>query len=138
MDANGLRFWMLADEQDWKLLEEVPHVQYDRERRSLRLASERDLDASEDAPQLDAAVESALRQKAVLRLASVPRTRDGFGTFAFWDAQTRTVMAGGAVPGAVPIFVPPGPGVATDLAAGYDGVLYVAIDGRVVMQDRRD
>src|SRR6185295_13262487 len=99
MDANGLRFWMLADEQDWKLLEEVPHVQCDR-----------DLDTSAHSAPLDAAVESALRQKAVLRLASVPRTRDEFGTFAFWEPQTRTVMAAGAVPGAVPIFVPPGPG----------------------------
>jgi len=139
MDVNGLRFWMLADEQDWKLLEEIPHVQYDRERRSLRLASERDLDALADlAPPIDAATESALRQKAQLRLVWVPRTRDQFGTFASWDAHSRTVMASGAVPGAVPIFVPPGPGVATDLAIGYDGVLYMAIDGRVVMQDRRD
>ena len=139
MDVNGLRFWMLADEQDWKLLEEIPHVQYDRERRSLRLASERDLDGLADsAPPVDASIESALRQKAQLRLASVPRTRDQFGTLAAWDALTRMVMASGAVPGAVPVFVPPGSRVTTDLAIGHDGVLYMAIDGQVVMQDRRD
>jgi phage tail-like protein len=130
---------MLADKESWKLLEEVPHVQYDRERRSLRLVSERDLEVAGDPAQpLDPAIESDMRVRAQLRLASVPATRDEFGTFAFWDAPTRTVMAAGAVPGAVPIFVPSGPAIATDLAIGYDGVLYMAIDGRVVMQDRRD
>lgn len=138
MDANGLRFWMLADEQNWKLLEEVPHVQYDLERRSLRLASERDLDDSPESPALDLAVQSTLRARARRRLVSVPRTRDQFGTVAFWNPLTRTVMALGAVPGEVPIYLPPGTRVATDLAIGYDGVLYMAIEGRVVMQDRRD
>src|SRR4030095_11045534 len=100
MDVNGLRFWMLADKQDWKLLEEIRHVQYDSERRSLRLASERDLEGSADpAPPRDADIESAVRQKAQLRLFVVPRTRDQFGTIASWDAHARTVMATGAVPG---------------------------------------
>ncbi|HWC76876.1 MAG TPA: hypothetical protein VG778_05410, partial [Blastocatellia bacterium] len=139
MDANGLRFWMLADERHWRLLEEIPRVEYDRECRTLRLASERDLDGIEgDVPELDAGVESALRARAQLRVAAVPQTRDQFGTFAFWDSTTRTVMAAGAVPGEVPIFVPPGPAIATDLAIGYDGVLYMAIDGQVVLLDRKD
>ncbi len=132
MDANGLRFWMLADEADWVLAGEPPLVQYDAARRSLRLASERLL------PPLSGAAGAAAEAEARSRLEQVPQARDRYGTRAYWDSTLGAVMADGAVEGAVAILYPPPGSTPADLALGYDGVLYLAIDGAVVMQDRRD
>lgn len=68
-----------------------------------------------------------------------PMTLDQYGNYARWDASNGMVMAGGSGTGAldeVPIFAPGNPEV-TDLAMGYDGILYVAVGGSLVMVDRR-
>ncbi len=70
-------------------------------------------------------------------LNQIPQTRDNFNTRAYWDSESRRVMATGARPDAIGIFIPPLEQEPTDLALGYDGVLYMAIDGQIVMQDCR-
>lgn len=47
-------------------------------------------------------------------------------------------MAGGSGPGEVPIYTAPAGQTVTDLAMGYDGVLYVAVGGSLVLIDRQD
>jgi len=72
----------------------------------------------------------------------VTMTLDQFGNYARWDASSGMVMAGGSgpsdapAPDEVPIYAPGNPNV-TDLAMGYDGILYVAVGGSLVMIDRR-
>ena len=72
-----------------------------------------------------------------------PMTLDEFGNYARWDASSGMVMAGGSgpsdapSPNEVPIYAPGQPGV-TDLVMGYDGILYVAVSGSLVMIDRRN
>jgi phage tail-like protein len=73
---------------------------------------------------------------------TAPMTLDQFGTYARWDASSGMVMAGGSdadgssSPSEVPIYAPGQPHV-SDLAMGYDGVLYIAVGGALVMVDRR-
>ena len=68
---------------------------------------------------------------------------DQFGTYARWDPSSGHVVAGGAgptdapPPDEVPIYAPPILNV-TDLVLGYDGVLYIAVNGSLVMVDRRN
>ncbi len=129
MDANGLRFWMLADEKQWTLHGVPPDLQYDNERRSLRLVSR----LSTPLPGEEAAGAEA---EALDRLNRVPQTRDSFGTRAYWDAGMRRVLATGALPDSIPIYRPAPDETPTDLAMGFDGVLYMAINGGVVLLDR--
>jgi hypothetical protein len=127
MDANGQRFWMLADDAQWNRWGEPPHLHYDGERRLLRLASER------------AGIVWPDRQaEALSQLERIPQTLDVFGTRARWDAATGAVVASGALAGETPIFAPSGGEAPSDLAMGYDGILYMALGGRVVMVDRRE
>lgn len=129
MDANGLRFWMLANEDQWNISADN-HVRYDPESCTLQLASERLLQPiSQDQT-------AALDADARTRLERIPQTIDAFGTRARWDAAASAVIATGVVADPVSIYVPSG--IPTDLAMGYDGVLYLAVSGRIVMQDRRD
>ena len=126
-DANGLRFWMLANRCDWQL---ETGADYDRARRSLRLSnlSERRLE-----PQLPDGV------SAESLVERVPQARDGSHTRAYWDSPSGQVRAAGAVPGSVAIFTPPNDERVSDLALGFDGVLYLTLtDGTLVLQDRRD
>jgi phage tail-like protein len=127
MDANGLRFWSLANEADWLRWGNPPGTMYDAGRRTLHLAGER----------VDPAWPDDL-DEATSRLARVPQSIDQFGTRAFWHGAAREVRASGAVSGAVAIFTP-GSGTAsvTDVTVGYDGVLYLAIDGSIVLVDLR-
>ncbi|MBZ0316282.1 MAG: phage tail protein [Anaerolineae bacterium] len=125
MDANGLRFWMLADERDWTLVETV---EYDE--RMLRLQSRRKL------PPLTNAASLASEPESLRRLELVPETIDEYGTRAQWSEGMAAVVGVGVLPNPTPIYLPSA--APTDLALGYDGVLYMAIDGAIVMQDRRD
>jgi phage tail-like protein len=129
MDANGLRFWMLADEKQWTLHGVPPDLQYDKERRSLRLVSR------SPNPQLGNESIGA-EAEALDRINRVPQTRDAYETRAYWDSGMRRVMATGALPSSIPIYRPAPDETPTDLAMGYDGVLYMAINGGVVMLDR--
>jgi len=72
----------------------------------------------------------------------VPMTLDQYGNYARWNATNGMVMAGGsgpdgtAAPDEVSIYAP-GRHDVTDLAMGYDGILYIAVGGSLVMIDRR-
>lgn len=132
MDANGLRFWLLADREDWAIAGAPAALQYDSDRRTLQLASRRELALP---PEAEGPAAEAIAQA---RLEQVPQARDSFDTRAFWDPVTAQILATGAVPGTVPIYVPPLGERPSDLALGFDGVLAVAIAGRVVLLDRRE
>jgi phage tail-like protein len=67
-----------------------------------------------------------------------PMARDQFGNYARWDAANGQVVAGGSGSGEVPIYTPPPGAQITDLVLGYDGVLYVAVNGALVLIDRRN
>lgn len=75
---------------------------------------------------------------------TTPMTLDSFGNYARWDVPSSTVMAGGSGPSnalpsnEVPIYTPPPTAQVTDLVMGYDGVLYIAAAGSLVMVDRRE
>lgn len=79
--------------------------------------------------------ESQTTARALLN--QIPQTRDNFNTRAYWDSESRRVMATGTKPDAISIFIPPLEQEPTDLALGYDGVLYMAIAGQIIMQDCR-
>lgn len=142
MDANGLHFWMLAEKKHWKLLaaqpDAQPDVQFDDERKSLRLTSRRVLEELND--------DAAQQADAEAHVERIPQTIDSFATRAYWgnffhkaiNATVPAVVATGAFPTEVPIYTPEAGQIPTDLATGYDGVLYMAIDGRVVMKDLRN
>ncbi len=74
---------------------------------------------------------------------TAPMTLDQYGNYARWVASSGLVMAGGSgssdvpQPNEIPIYVPPVPKV-TDVAMGFDGILYIAVGGSLVMVDRRD
>lgn len=135
-DANGQRFWMLADSAHW---DGRSGVQWNASRRSLSLSSRRQLPPPAEAPGDPTAL-----------LAAIPAALDSFGTWARWvdlpgDAENgipplRAIVAGGAVPedqGEVPIARTPGDVAPTDIVLGYDGVLYAAGPWGVAMYDRR-
>ncbi|MFN8444194.1 MAG: phage tail protein [Caldilineaceae bacterium] len=131
MDANGLRFWMLANQEEWESVANTAPVAYHQESRSLRLASRRrsPLPVPEDLVANRAAAEAALNR--------IPQTRDGFETRALWDDGAKQIVATGAVNGTTPIYTPPADAVPTDLVTGFDGILYLALNGAVVMIDLR-
>jgi phage tail-like protein len=80
---------------------------------------------------------------ATTLVETVPMTLDTFGNYARWDAPAGMVVAAGsgpsdaAPPDEVPIFLPAQPNV-TDVAMGYDGILYIAAGGALTLVDRRD
>jgi phage tail-like protein len=80
---------------------------------------------------------------ATTMLQTVPMTLDQFGNYARWDATGGMIVAGGSgpsdapPPNEVPIFWPAKPDV-TDLAMGYDGILYVAAGGALILVDQRN
>lgn len=137
MDANGLRFWMLADAEDWHTGAGL-HTQYDAGRRRLRLSSERAASARTEFADEAARQEAETRARSLLEVT--PQARDEFGTRAFRDLDTDAVMAAGAAPGEVALFHLPDANWPSSLALGHDGVLYTAISptGEVRMQDMRN
>lgn len=127
MDANGLRFWMLADHDDWLPPGGSQELSYCRETKRLQLRSLRNgPPLAEDFTKASALVETT------------PMTSDAFGNYARWDAASGHVVAGGSAPGEVPIYAPPALETVTDLALGYDGILYIAVAKTLVMVDRRE
>jgi phage tail-like protein len=130
MDANGVKFWMIADEPQWRI-EDPPSVEYDRGCRTLHLASTKPPAPGTDEPA------DELRCRTLVEVS--PQTIDAFGMRAFWDDKLKAVVATGAHPGNVPILVPPADSWPSDLAIGHDGVLYLAMahEGSVSMFDLR-
>lgn len=129
MDANRLRFYMLADAPDWRTESSVDRGEvclYDAKRRTLRLGSLGTPRAIDE--ELDLSILGPL-------LARVPGAVDDFGTWAWWDATTQQVRAAGGGAGSALLFEPTQVGLAgqvTDLAPGSEGVLYLAVSQRVV------
>jgi len=80
---------------------------------------------------------------ATTLVETAPMTQDEFGNYARWDPSSGVVQAGGTgpvdatPPDEVPIYLPSKPNI-TDLAMGYDGILYIAAGGSLVMVDRRN
>src|SRR5262245_63002494 len=88
MDANGLRFWLLADARHWRARS---HALWDDKCRVLRLPSERTLPAPADPMAALAAATSALE--------AIPRAVDVQGTVAYWNAAANAVVARSHLPG---------------------------------------
>lgn len=143
MDANGQRFYLLADALDFKAFRDAA---YDPVRRRLRVLSAR----RGPAPQ------SVVRARAEALVDLVPGALDAYGTWAMWDGDVaHRVMAAGALeePDArerartrrrdpVPFFPsaeePPLANAPTDVCLGDDGVVAIALDGVVQLVDARD
>lgn len=134
MDANRQRFWMIAASAAWAGGE---RVRYDARHGVLRLASERERAVEEN--EARAAELLGVRRRAV----------DAFGTWAMWrDAPAEPpvppppaelappgLFVGGAAPGEqrrLQTAEPP-----TDFCVGFDGVLYLAVGGQVLLHDLR-
>ncbi|MBU4295136.1 MAG: phage tail protein [Desulfobulbaceae bacterium] len=128
MDANRQKFWMLASENQWHRLGDPPDLEYDGDRRSLRLAHQRRFTAFADSQTI-----------ARDRLELIPQTLDQYGNRAYWDSDDNSLIATGAMKGKMVILTPGAEtGPPTDMAMGHDGVLYMAINGQVLLHDRRD
>jgi phage tail-like protein len=124
MDANGLRFWQLADRTAWP---DLRHVVFGGACAALRLASERTLQ-----PALAAADAFTVAQTA---LETVPRAIDALGCVATWDAASASVLVHSVLPDdAVLTALPVAP---TDLCVSADGVLLAASPDGVRMIDLR-
>lgn len=124
MDANGLRFWLLADARHWRARS---HCTYDSACAVLRLASERTLPPPADPTAALAAAASALEV--------IPRAIDGQGAVAYWNAGANAVVARSYLPNeaiTLPLDATP-----SDIAVGFDGVLYCALPDSVRMHDLR-
>ena len=126
MDSNGLNFWMLNQQQDWPLPPAANTLYYCAKSNRLQLLSMR-----LGSPP----VETFATASSIVE--TVPMTRDAFGNYARWDAGTLQVWAGGSGVGEVSIYSAPAGQAVTDLAMGYDGILYIAVGGTLVMVDRR-
>jgi len=127
MDVNGLNFWMLNSEADWLPPGGSDTLYYCRGNGRLQLRSRR----------LGAPPVENFSQASALMNAT-PLSRDAFGNYARWDAGTNRVWAGGTGTGEISIYTPPAGQSVTDVAMGYDGVLYLAVAGNLVLVDRRN
>lgn len=126
MDANGLKFWLLADDNHWHLPGDPPALEYDAQQRSLRLARQRrELNLTED------------HAEAGTRLDHIPQARDSHGNRAWYDPEFRRILAVGVSETPQVIYRLEGEGELTDMALADDGVLYLAVGGAVIMHDRR-
>ena len=118
---------MLSQHEDWISSAGSDALYYCAKNHRLQLRSV----SSTNPPAEDFATAQAL-------VETVPMTRDQFGNYARWDPSIKQVVAGGSGPGEVSIYAPPQPQQAvSDLVMGYDGILYVAVNGALVLVDRR-
>lgn len=129
MDANGSRFWSLQASAHWPTLGQGGgHVRWHAACSALCLASERELEAPADA--------EASRSAALLALEQVPRALDAQGVVCSWHAPSQAIVVRSAhLPEAAIALALDA--VPTDLCVASDGVLYVALPGRVFMHDLR-
>lgn len=137
MDANGLRFWQVADAAGFGLganataQTAAQNLFWRADARLVRL------DRQQAAPSLT-------EDEATARswMARPSPLRDAGGGYAWWDIPASQILAAGFGDGSTPITLPQDnpPGVAepTDMAYGDDDVLYIARNGAVLMVDRRE
>lgn len=130
MDANGQRFWMLADAAHYQLA--ASDLYWDNGQRALRLRSRRSL------PSLP-------RDRNAARLLSrgLGSTMDPWGDWARVAALGARVVAGGAFDSEVVLYEAAAGESVLDLCMGNDGVLYLVVGqrgvaSRVVLLDRRE
>ena len=123
MDANGLRFWMLADATHWP---GRVHTAWHAECGTLRLSSERRLTAPVDLNAF-AAANTALE--------GIPRAVDIHDGVARWNGAASAIVVRSHLPGdALRLTLSEAP---TDLCVAPNGVLYVALSDRVHLHDLR-
>ena len=127
MDSNGLNFWMLNTATDWLPPAGSDTLYYCATSGTLQLRSRR----TGNPPVEDFTTAAALVETA-------PMSKDAYGNYARWDSASDQIVAGGSGAEEVPIYTPPAGQTVTDLAMGYDGVLYVALSGSLVLVDRRN
>ncbi|MGH7943387.1 MAG: phage tail protein [Opitutaceae bacterium] len=128
MDANRQRFWMLADSIDWNGEgTDQTRVEYDQKRRRLRLRDRRP----------ERPLPGDVNVSAGDALVGTPAAAiDAFGTTAFWNADLNIVQATGGLEssgdseGPVSLWAAPPSHRVTDLAMGFDDVLYLAVHQR--------
>ena len=128
MDANGQNFQLMSREAHWSLLEVPSGLEFDQDRGALRLAHQR--------REVSFADNLTLAEE---RLLLTPQTLDAYGNRARLDETGSRIIATGKIPGETEIFTTPTEGsIITDIAMGFDDVLYIVIDGHIIMQDRRE
>lgn len=127
MDANGQNFRLLSDASHWRLLEEPSGLEYDQFRGALRLAHQRrEVGFSDN------------RALAEENLLLTPQTLDRYGNRAWLDDSGARIVASSPATGETEIYQAAEGAQITDIAMGFDDILYIVVDGRVVMQDRRE
>lgn len=115
MDANGHRFWLLADAESFDLSDS--RAVWSAERRALRLSGRvRD----DDIP---------LERAAARAMSDLPPVAvDGFGTWAWFDPASAQVFAAGALAQPEAIVDLPAGARVHDMIVDRDGVLCLAIE----------
>ena len=127
MDANQQKFWLMSDEHHWQPLETPSGVEYDADRRCLKLAQRRREISFNDNKSL-----------AEERLELTPQTLDQYGNQAFIDSETNRIVANAVTGSGVVIYDPEDANAKiTDMLMGHDDVLYIVIDCNIIMHDRR-
>ena len=123
---------MVAESEQWFRPGQPPALEFDRSQRHLRLSSQR-------RPRWEQAAQDAtvLAAKAGSYLEKVPQALDSYGTRAYWDPQSQRILATGVVATPTDLLLPASGETPTDLVMGNDGVLYVAMAGRVLRRDCR-
>lgn len=120
MDSNGLKFWMMSKAQHWSGLS---GLEYDSQNQVLHLANQRPAPSWPPSEAL-----------AVTLLDRVPGSIDAFGMRAFLS-PFESVLGTGVASDSLPLFkAAPGEKI-TDIVIGYDGLLYLAVAGRVTIVD---
>ena len=128
MDVNGQNFWLMSAAAHWNLLGEPSGLEYDDVRHSLRLAHQRREISFVDS-----------RALAEERLLVTPQTLDAYGNRALFDEDSKSVVAVSVLPDVTEIYkLEDENSEISDIVMAYDGVLYMVIDGRVIMHDRRE
>lgn len=123
MDANGQRFWLLADARHWP---SRAHTAWHGDCGALRLTSERALDAP---------VDPVAHGIAAGAVDVTPRAVDRNGAVARWDGAAGAVVVRSHLPGdAVLLPLAEAP---RDVCVGPDDVLYLTLAGRVRLHDLR-
>lgn len=128
MDVNGQNFCLMSAAAHWNLLGEPSGLEYDDVRHSLRLAHQR--------REVSFVDNRALAEE---RLLVTPQTLDAYGNRALFDEDSKSVVAVSVLPDVTEIYkLEDGNSKISDIVMAYDDVLYMVIDGRVIMHDRRE